>query len=329
MYDSGNFVISLDFELLWGMRDKVTIAEYGDNLLGVWEALPKILDLFEKFEVKTTFATVGFLFAYSKEELVRYSPVNKPKYEHKNLSPYNGHFDLIKENELIDKYHYATSLIALLKNYPKQEIASHTFSHYYCLEKGQTKEDFRNDLMAAVNIAASKNITLKSLVFPRNQIHEDYLDVLEEVGICSYRGNEKSWFYRAESNNQETLFKRAIRLLDAYINISGHNCYDLEGIHQKKPYNIPSSRFLRPYWQSLKAFEQLRLRRILNSMTYAAKKKRLYHLWWHPHNFGIYQEENLVFLSKILTHYQLLNKEYGFESLTMNELAESINERYD
>lgn len=31
----GAFVISLDFELMWGVRDKRTIADYGRNILGV------------------------------------------------------------------------------------------------------------------------------------------------------------------------------------------------------------------------------------------------------------------------------------------------------
>jgi hypothetical protein len=31
----GALVISLDFELLWGVRDKRTIADYGPNILGV------------------------------------------------------------------------------------------------------------------------------------------------------------------------------------------------------------------------------------------------------------------------------------------------------
>ena len=35
----GALVISLDFELLWGVRDKRTIADYGPNILGVRKAV--------------------------------------------------------------------------------------------------------------------------------------------------------------------------------------------------------------------------------------------------------------------------------------------------
>jgi len=40
----GAFVISLDFELLWGVRDKRTIADYGANIRGVRDAVPALLD---------------------------------------------------------------------------------------------------------------------------------------------------------------------------------------------------------------------------------------------------------------------------------------------
>ena len=33
--DNGKFVISLDFELMWGVRDIETVESYGENLRGV------------------------------------------------------------------------------------------------------------------------------------------------------------------------------------------------------------------------------------------------------------------------------------------------------
>lgn len=326
MNTPGKFVISLDFELLWGVRDIKTVDSYGHDIIGVREALPKMLKLFSQHRVKATFATVGFLFADSKKELLAYCPVNKPNYFRKNLSPYNGHFELIGENETEDQYHYAPTLIDLIKKYPEQEIATHTFSHYYCLEKGQTKENFKEDTLAAIEIAKSKNLDIKSLVFPRNQFNSDYLKIIKNLGLTSYRGNEKHWIYKASNNNNWNLIKRALRLLDSYMNISGNNCYSLAECAKNKPYNIPSSRFLRPYTSKLKIFERQRLNRILDSMTFAAKNGQIFHLWWHPHNFGKNQSENFTFLIKILSHYQNLNSLYGFESITMKHLALLIEE---
>ncbi len=327
MSNTGKFVISLDFELLWGMRDHKTIDDYGGNILGVWKAIPRMLKLFDEYDIGVTFATVGFLFASKKKELIEYGPEIKPQYIDTNLSPYNGHFDLVKESEDEDKYHFASELIRMIRGFPKHEIATHTFSHYYCNSEGQTIDDFRKDILAAISIANRSGIKLRSLVFPRNMFNEEYIKVCEENGITTYRGNEESWFHKAETgaSKLKLVSKRAFRLLNSYVNISGHHCYLQEDIAKVRPYNIPSSRFLRPYSSKLKVFEGLRKRRILMSMSYAAKNALVYHLWWHPHNFGMDQDENFEFLRDILIHYKKLNEEYGFTSITMGALAEEID----
>ena len=322
---TGKFVISLDFELLWGVRDKKSIRTYGDNILGVWDVLPRMLNTFEEYSIKATFATVGFLFAANKTELLEYTPTKKPDYTNKALSPYNGHFDIINEKEDQDPYHFAPALLDLIAQHKDQEIASHTFSHYYCLEKGQTEEDFKQDISAALRIARKYGLSLNSLVFPRNQFNKKYLSIIKELGINTYRGNESAWFYKATDTDKQHAFKRLFRLIDRYIPISGHNCYSLQTIAVEKPYNIPSSRFLSPYSPNLNALEPLRLKRILRDMTHAAKQHKVYHLWWHPHNFGTHQEENFIFLEKILKHYALLHSEFGFESATMRDIAARIN----
>jgi hypothetical protein len=92
----------------------------------------------------------------------------------------------------------------------------------------------------------------------------------------------------------------------------------------KFPINIPSSRFLRPYDRKLEFIDWLRLRRIKKSMTHAAENNLMFHLWWHPHNFGINQLENFAFLEEILVHYRYLHEKYAFESYTMTELANEL-----
>ena len=74
--------------------------------------------------------------------------------------------------------------------------------------------------------------------------------------------------------------------------------------------NVCASRMLRPYSPKLSFLEGLRLKRIKKEMTYAAKKGEMYHLWWHPHNFGANMEENLRFLESILQTYKSCNEKY-------------------
>ena len=48
----GGFVISLDFELMWGVRDRRGIADYGANILGARRAVPRLLDLYKGGRLK-------------------------------------------------------------------------------------------------------------------------------------------------------------------------------------------------------------------------------------------------------------------------------------
>lgn len=319
---NGAMVISLDFELYWGLKDKRSLTKYGENILGARDAIPAILELFERYQIHATWATVGLLFAESKSEIEYFSPNKKPKYINLNLSPYHS-INKVGYNEGSDPYHYGYSLIKKINMYSGQELATHTFSHYYCLEKGQTQEDFRDDIKSALDIAKKKiGAGLCSLVFPRNQFNQSYLTACQQEGIKTYRGNQKSWLYRARSNSQESIFRRILRLTDAYLNISGHHLFYIDITKKELIMNIPASRFLRPYSTKLRLIEPLKTHRIMAGLKNAAKKKAFFHLWWHPHNFGKNMKQNLQVLEEILKHHKKLRSKYNFNSLNMKEIYE-------
>lgn len=321
---TGKFVISLDFELMWGVRDVLTVNNYGENIKGVHKVIPRLLDIFKEYNINATFSTVGFLFYKSRAEILQNLPALIPRYTNKNVSPYEGYFNSIGNNAAGDPYHYAPQLIALIQQHKNHEIGTHTFSHYYCLEEGQTINDFREDILSAKKAAEKWGITITSLVFPRNQFNNDYLEVCKSLGIICVRGNEKAWMYKVKDGNTGLSLRRAFKLADTYINISGYNCYRDAEISAGFPVNIPASRFLRPYAKKLAVLDSLRLKRITAAMTYAARHNQTFHLWWHPHNFGIYRDENFLFLTAVLKHYKALNERYKFTSYTMSGLANHL-----
>jgi peptidoglycan/xylan/chitin deacetylase (PgdA/CDA1 family) len=322
MEPSGIFTVSLDFELYWGVRDKRTLDGYGRQLLGVRQVVPYILDAFAHAGVQCTWATVGFLFFDRKEELLAYLPRERPQYREKRLCPYTE-LDQIGPGEEEDPYRYGLSLIRRIMTYEGQEIATHTFSHYYCLEEGQTESAFRADLDAAVRAAKRLGIIVRSLVFPRNQVNESYLGHCRDAGIIAYRGNEPRWMYQPEQSDRESQMKRACRLIDTYVSLAG----PLGTVPTVDPHglvDIPSSRLLRPASARLRVLEPLRLRRIKSAMTDAARSGRVFHLWWHPHNFGGDLASNRPVLDSILEHYRHLRDEYGMRSLNMGAIAEEL-----
>ena len=303
------------------MRDKKSEDQYRENIIGARHAIPKLLRLFETNDIHATWATVGFLIFEDVEELEDNRPEITPSYDDRNFSSYH----YISESNALDPLlHFAPDLVNQIAQTPGQEVGSHTFSHFYSLEKGPNKEEFRAEIKAAVNTAAKSGISIRSLVFPRNQCKVEYLDVLEELGIRSFRGTEKAWMYRTADEKGQTFLMRTFRFLDTYINLSGYNTYDLAKSSTDSVVNLPSSRYLRPFKKQIATLDFLKFNRIKNAMTYAAKNGHLFHLWWHPHNFGVNLEKNMAFLKKILNHFEILHSQLGMQSLNMGEIEQLL-----
>jgi len=320
----GGFVFSLDFELMWGVRDKRTIADYGENILGVRQAVPRILDMFAEHEISATWATVGLLFFDDKDAMIAGLPTVKPDYKDINLSAY-GALSSIGENEKSDPYHFAPSLIQRISETPGQEIGSHSFSHIYSLATGMTNDAFKSDLDAAIAVASTRDITLQSYVFPRNQVHSDHVEICKSAGLTVYRGTEVSKIYTPDDGGVFSQVKRAGRLTDTYLNMTGHNGFR-PSVHNGAV-NTPSSRFLRPYSPRLAMLEPIRVERILKAMKSCAKEGMFFHVWTHPHNFGIHLEENLAALHAVISMAKQLNIEYDWPSYSMAEAAKIFTKR--
>ncbi len=309
------FLISLDFELFWGMQDCASLEEYGPNVLGGREAIPKLLDLFQKHGIHATWATVGFPFAENEEVLRRFFPKELPTYENPSLSAYRC-FGSIGTDEESAPCFYAPSLIRRIADTPGQEIASHTFSHFYCREPGQTAAQFRQDMAASKAIGAHYGYDLRTVVLPRNQCEPEYTRVLQELGFSAYRDEENDWIH--EKIKFRPLL-RLLRLLDVYLPLTGQGGYTPrieDGI-----VNLTGSRMYKPILPALSFLEEWKLRRIKGQMRHAAKKGLTFHLWWHPHNIGIRTEAHLGQLEQILSYYDELNRTYGMVSRNMAEAA--------
>lgn len=316
----GKFVLSLDFEQLWGVFDHETKLTYHENIIGGRKAIPKILELFDKYNIHASWGVVALLLAETKRDAIEYSPDLKPSYCNDKLSAYKT-FDDLGENEKEDPYHFAGSLVKEIMTHDNQELCSHTFSHYYCKADGQNVDEFRADLQAAVKITEDKmSFAPKSIILPRNNYREDYARAVAECGFTAIRGNQNLY-----SENNSTYIARLIRMIDTYVNVCGKKCYDESEIFNGTICNIKASRFFRPYNPKLKALEKLKISCIKRQMKYAAKNNKVFHIWWHPHNFGRYPDKCLRQIEELFEYYSYLNKRYGFKSVNMQELSSELN----
>ena len=310
----GEFVISLDFELLWGVRDHATQDSYGANVLGGRAAIPPMLERFEQRGINATWATVGAAFCATRDELFDALPPEelRPRYEQAALSNYR-YLGEVGRDEARDPYYFGASLVEQIGTCPGQEIATHTMSHFYCLETGASTESFAADIDAAIKVATARNILLTSIVFPRNQYSAAHLNVIRQKGIQRYRGNPAAWAYSSTPGAGQTLPRRLLRLVDAHTGLLGPHLY------QPGSENVPASYFLRPCAGRLATFHPRHLSVIEQAMTRAARTGTGFHLWWHPHNFGLSTEANLTGLDRIIAHFVRLRDSYGMVSRTIAE----------
>lgn len=319
---NGSFIISLDFELFWGYIDTDSLEKHKGRMQKTRRAVLELIDVFEENNIKVTWSTVGMLMLEDADDLKRViRDFEIPEYGDERLNNYKTFMELLSHEEYSDDVFFASKLVEKLKAAQHQSIGTHTFSHYYCLEKGQTDKDLGKDLSIAMAVAEESGIKAESIVFPRNQYRTGSLSLLRDYGILSYRGNPDQYIYKTRL--VDNLAIRAAHLLDTYWNIAGHITHTAPEM-ENGLYNIKASRFLRPLTNRNMPFKKLQLRRIKNEMSYAAKNNHYYHLWWHPHNFSGLTKENIRFLQEIINHFKYLNETYNFSSESIESYVEKV-----
>ena len=320
----GVFTISLDFEKYWGVHDVLTISEV-EHFKDITSIVSKTLELFRQYDIHATWATVGLLGLENTSLLAEMHDQDTIPYSNKNYSPFPiksdkyGTFD----GALLNGKQEMETILAT----PNQELSSHTYSHFYCCEKGITADDFEKDSAQMAAIGQGLKHQFTSIVFPRNQINPVFLRICKKYGITAYRGNQENRFWKNDRYENESIVKKAGRVIDAYFNISKTKAYTIETLpkHAIGILNIPANRFLRP--NSGKSFlEKRKIKRIKKEMYKAAKTGTVYHLWWHPHNFA--GDKAIAFdqLEELLAYFQVLNAKFGFESLTLSEIRNRVQD---
>lgn len=297
------------------MADSRTVEGYRKNIEGSFAAIPRMLSLFKQYDVRATWATVGMAMCRDLNQWMEMQPEILPTYDRAECSSYT----LLEEVREYPHLFFNRGAVETILATPGQELATHTYSHFYCGESGASPAQFAADLACAQRIGAELGVKYRSIVFPRNQTQPEYLPEVAKAGIQVYRGNPDHWLYRDGHVTPGGIAGRAIRFADTWCPLTGQHvgkpvCHD--GL-----INVPASLFLRPWSPKLQGLESLRLSRVKKAMEAAAKSDGIFHLWWHPHNFGLDHNRNLHALELILQHYQRVREQYGMHSVTMGDFA--------
>ena len=280
------------------------------TILKARDAIPRILALFRQYGVRATWATVGMLMCRDHAQWRELRPSVLPGYVRKQRSSYS----LGKLAYEYPRLFFARPLVEQILATPGQELATHTYSHFYCGEEGATPEQFSADLACAQIIASDMGANCRSLVFPRNQVREEFVAVLPKAGIEVYRRNPDHWLYRNGHYVPGGMAGRMVRLADAWLPLTGTHVARVTIANGLV--SVPASLFAPMAapagWAGVPAHSPIEA-----GHDRGRALRGICHLWWHPHNFGVNTEQNLAVLESLLQHFVVLQDRHGMRSVQM------------
>lgn len=270
----GIFCISIDVELLWGRHDRdwkkfIPVVAQSRSII------KEVLELLEQYKIGATWAIVGQLFLSSRK--------NRPGW-------------------------YGRDIVRMVKKYPRQEIACHSFSHIIFGDPGCSPESADSEIKACMRLAKQERIKLTSFVFPRNSI--GHLDILKKYGFTAYRGMEANPLRRTKLAKLITLFLP--------FSPPVHSATNSDGI-----INIPASMYL-PSSRGLRRFipHHLIVSAAIRGISQAVRERKIFHLWLHPEDLVGRRKKRIIALRKILVYATTLRDQNVLDIVTLQKLSQ-------
>lgn len=310
--ERGVFTLSLDLELIWGTLDL-----FGpDGFRAACEReraeiIDRLLALLVEFEIPATWCIVGHLFLDRCDGKHRDIVRAKHEWFPKDWFTYDPGTDAARAPVF-----YGRDLVEKIRACPvEQEIGSHSFSHVIFGDKGCSREAAASEMAACVRAARELGIELRSFVFPRNLV--GHLDVLREYGIECYRGPEPHWYERSPLPGP---LKRIAHLWDVIAARTPPVVMPEQG--DAGLWNVPGSMIYFPMHGVRRYIPvERRVRRAVKGLEEAARRRRVFHLWFHPTNLADEMEEMFEGLRAICSRAAELRRAGRLDFLPMSAVG--------
>ncbi|HEX8920766.1 MAG TPA: polysaccharide deacetylase family protein [Pyrinomonadaceae bacterium] len=324
IFDKAVFTISLDFELLWGSFDsgkhRKFIAHFErDGERSAFDATRSIVDrllsLFQKYDVKVTWATLGHLFLDHCEARDGVKHPDMPRPQHSWFAEDWYAYDPCRDFRTEPLWYGRDMVLKILDAEPKHDVGSHSFSHVIFGDPGCTPEVADAEIGKCVELARAFNLKMESFVYPRNEL--GHLDILRRHGFNITRGKMPFWFTRFRSRT----LRRAGHMLDDALAITP-DC----GWPEKSRSGLwvaPVSMFL----QSMDGARRLiparsRIKKGIRGIERAIREKSLFHLSFHPtENLCFHTDRMFYALEGIIAHAAKQRDEGLLQVMTMADLG--------
>jgi peptidoglycan/xylan/chitin deacetylase (PgdA/CDA1 family) len=297
------FIMSLDCEGKWGMADSLRPYHHRDltdsNLAGAYR---QILEMLARYDLAATFAFV-MAFVLREEERRRFAMLDEAGNPD---DPWLRHYwDSLRDGQG-DGWHLPDAL-DLVREAGGHEIASHSFCHRPLGNSSLDAAGAADELAAAGEAARLKQVELKTLVFPRNEVGN--LPAVRRAGYLGYRARLERRGGRIAALMEEFITNRGPQpvapVADGLVAIpAGHFFNWRFGLRRMVPPAVTIAR-----WQG-------QLRRCV-------RDGGVVHLWLHPHNL-ITGPGTAPVLDRILAEVARLRDQGQVEVLTQRQYCERV-----
>lgn len=298
---SKKIIISIDFEMRWGVHDLygLNIEGYKKNLVNSRQAVISTLNMFKERNIRATWATVGALALNDWNEYFSCNPPT-PNYSNKKLKILDSYSKIDPKG----LFHFAPDLVKSIVETEGQELGSHSFSHLYFLEEGITVKDFVEDALLVKKIFEEKfKSSPVSIVFPRNQIN--FKENFYKPNLMIYRSIPELYSYNRNLRKIISLYEIFSPIISGPFN--QNTMYSTGNVFIR--FNLPNV-----LWN-------LQLKKIKNKLMNLKNSENL-HIWWHPHNVGVNLEKGLDRFEQL---FDLIANEINYNDLTSCNMKDLLN----
>lgn len=314
--ETGTFVVSIDVEMAWGVAHRPAPDEGGHDYAAEREVIDRILEVFARYQVAATWAVVGHLFldGCQAEGAVPHPDVVRPAYSWLD----RDWFAIDPCSTVAEAPHwYGPDIVdAILACPVHQEVASHSFSHVIVDDPGCSPEAFGSELAAAVEVAAERDVELRSFVYPRNAVAQ--IERLGEHGFRCYRGGRPSVPFAGHPTWQ----RRFLAALDHVRPLAGSAARPAR--HPSGVWNIPQTYLFNPTTSGRRLPPALWSRPAVARLEQAARERSLFHLWFHPYNITAAPDPTIDALDRICAAATRLRDHGRLDIVPMGALAERL-----
>ncbi len=268
MSSPGTFIVSLDCEGKWGMAE--VLKPCHRTLItdaGLLEAYSCLLRIFARHDVSATFAFV-MAFTLTASERRMFDYLLEPRGDHEDSWMQHYWREMASGDR---EGWFQPAAFDAVRGEGRHEIACHSFCHRPLGALSATAEQVRAELKAAADVASVKGVSLKTFVFPRNDV--GHLPELRAAGFLGYRerlarpGGAWGRLVRlGEELNVQPALQRQLDCEDGLV-------------------PIPAGYFLNWRFGARRGVpKSVTLRRWRNLLHRTAHHGTVAHLWLHPHN---------------------------------------------